>query len=177
MNKIGLLNSKIILFILFVFCFTTSIKAQQQEKSRFWNQVRFGGGLGLSFANGFFSGTIAPSAIYEFNNTIALGVGLNGTFNSQKNVYKSTILGGSLIGLINPLYELQLSAEFEQLHVSRKYNFNVNRSNETYWLPALFIGAGYRSGNVTLGIRYDLLYDKEKSIYPDSWAPFVRFYF
>ena len=34
----------------------------------FWNHVRFGGGIGLSFGDGFFSGTLAPSAIYQFNN-------------------------------------------------------------------------------------------------------------
>ena len=41
----------------------------------------------------------------------------------------------------------------------------------------LFIGAGYRSGNVTFGIRYDVLYDEKKSIYADAWVPFVRVFF
>ena len=31
--------------------------------------------------------------------------------------------------------------------------------------------------DVTFGIRYDVLYDSERSIYADPWAPFVRFYF
>jgi hypothetical protein len=92
-------------------------------------------------------------------------------------LYKSTILGGSLIGLFNPINEIQLSAEFEELHVNRRYDSYLNLKDDTYWSPALFVGAGYRSGNVTLGIRYDLLFDKNKSIYADAWAPFVRFYF
>jgi hypothetical protein len=125
----------------------------------------------------FFSATIAPSAIYEFNNHVALGIGLNGTINNLKRVYKSTILGGSLIGLFSPINEIQLSAEFEQLNVNRVYNVNTNFPNDNYWSPALFVGAGYRSGNVTFGIRYDLLYDENTSIYADPWAPFVRFYF
>ncbi|MFC4399394.1 alpha-ketoglutarate decarboxylase [Mariniflexile soesokkakense] len=148
----------------------------QQNNSDFWNSVRFGGGIGLSFGDGFFSGTLAPIAIYEINNQVAVGLGLNGTYNSQKNVYKSTILGASIISLFNPVDAIQLSAEFEELHVNRNYESYYNLPNDTYWSPALFIGAGYRSGNVTLGVRYDLLYDKGKSIYANAWAPFVRFY-
>ncbi len=64
--------------------------------SDFWNHVRFGGGIGLSFGDGFFSGTLAPSAIYEFNQQFALGLGLNDLiryqkFNSRQNL-KSCML-------------------------------------------------------------------------------------
>lgn len=173
-EKIMQLNKKMIVIFLLMASLAFS---QQKITSDFWKNVRFGGGIGLSFGDGFFSGTLAPSAIYEFNNYFGLGLGLNGTINNQKNVYKSTILGGSLIGLFNPINELQLSAEFEQLNVNRKYDTNLNLSKDNYWSPALFIGAGYRNGNVTFGIRYDILYDIEKSIYADPWAPFVRFYF
>ncbi|TDU43226.1 hypothetical protein BXY82_0635 [Gelidibacter sediminis] len=143
----------------------------------FWSSVRFGGGIGLSFGDGFFSGTLAPSAIYEFNDQFALGVGLNGTYNKQKDLYKSTVLGGSLIGLFNPLRAIQLSAEFEELNVSRNWDDRLGLTNDNYWYPALFLGAGFRAQNVAIGIRYDVLYDKNKSIYADAWAPFVRVYF
>ncbi|MFD1161685.1 alpha-ketoglutarate decarboxylase [Hwangdonia seohaensis] len=149
----------------------------QQQNHDFWQQVRFGGGIGLSFGDGYFSGTIAPSAVYEFDRNFAFGLGLNATFNNQKNVYKSTILGGSLIGFFNVINELQISGEFEQLNVNRTYNVNLNLDKDNYWVPALFIGAGYRNGQVTFGIRYDVLYDADKSIYANAWAPFVRFYF
>ena len=149
----------------------------QQNSNDFWKNVRFGGGLGLNFGDGFFSATIAPSGIYEFNNTFALGVGLNATFNNQKNVSKSTILGGSVIALVNVIQEIQLSTEFEQLNVDRNFNANLNIADDNYWVPALFLGIGYRSGNVTFGVRYDVLYDDEQSIYLDPWMPFVRFFF
>jgi len=55
--------------------------------NEFWQNVRFGGGIGLSFGDGFFSGTLAPSAIYEFNNQFALGIGLNGTYAKRKYIY------------------------------------------------------------------------------------------
>jgi len=145
--------------------------------NEFWQNVRFGGGIGLSFGDGFFSGTLAPSAIYEFNNQFALGIGLNGTYAKRKNLYKSSILGGSLIGLYSPIYELQFSAELEELNINRKFEDNLTLQDDSYWYTALFLGAGYRTGNITFGIRYDVLYDEDKSIYADPWIPFVRVYF
>ena len=145
--------------------------------SDFWNHVRFGGGIGLSFGDGFFSGTLAPSAIYQFNEQVALGLGLTGTYNSQKDFYKSSIFGASVVGLLNPIREIQLSAEFEELNVSRKWDSRTGFADENYWYPALFLGVGYNSGPVTFGIRFDVLYDRNKSIYSESWVPFVRVYF
>lgn len=167
------------LFLLFFIASVLSLKSlyAQQQNSNFWNQVRFGGGIGLSFGDGFFSGSLAPSAIYDISPYTSFGVGLSGTFNSQKDYYKSTILGGSLIGLFNPFRGVQISTEFEELHVTRNYDNRLNIKNDSYWLPALYLGAGYRAGNVTFGIRFDVLHDKTKSIYADAWAPFVRFYF
>jgi hypothetical protein len=175
--KLFLAKNKAIIVFFILFLSLVNQSKSQNYKSDFWEHVKYGGGIGLNFGDGFFSGTLAPNAVYEFNNYFSLGLGVNGTFNSQKDVYKSTILGGSLIGYFNPINEIQLSAEFEQLNVNRRYESSLNLSNDNYWIPALYFGAGYRNGNITFGIRYDVLYDKDKSIYSDAWAPFVRFYF
>lgn len=180
MKKSSILHKKNTVFLLLMCLFSVGLLAQQHEKSPasdFWNHVRFGGGIGLSFGDGFFSGTLAPSAIYQFNKQFALGVGLSGTYNSQKYFYKSTIIGGSIIGLYNPINELQISAEFEENNVSIDWDNRTGFANENYWYPALFIGAGYHSRNVTIGIKFDVLYDKSKSTYADPWMPFVRVYF
>ena len=170
---------KIFLIVLCLSAF--SVKAQNTtniaNNNEFWNHVHFGGSLGLSFGDNFFSGTLAPSVIYQFDNPFALGFSLNGTYNTQKNIYKSTIFGGSVIALFNPIYEIQLSAEFEELNVSRNWDSRTGIEDENYWYPALFLGIGYSSNNVTFGVRFDVLYDKYKSIYANSWAPFVRVYF
>jgi predicted porin len=80
--------------------------------------------------------------------------------------------------LFNPIPGLQVSTEFEQLHVSRDFDQQVvSNLDEDYWYPSLFLGLGYRSGSVTFGIRYDVLYDSDKSIQPEAWMPFVRFWF
>lgn len=167
-----------ITILVFVLLFLGSnLSNAQDTTNEFWKNVRFGGGLGLNLGNGFFSATVAPSAIYEFNDKFALGVGLNATFNNQKDVFKTTVLGGSAIGLYNVIQEIQLSAEFEQLNVSRRYDIRVNAQDTNYWSPAIFFGIGYRSGNATFGIRYNVLHDSSKSIYIDPWVPFVRFFF
>lgn len=172
---------KIALFLVMMCSFAFYSVAQnnsQKASNEFWENVRFGGGIGLSFGDGFFSGTLAPSAIYQFNEMIAAGVGLNGTYNKREDFYKSTILGGSILTLFNPIQEIQLSSEFEQLHVSRDFDQNfIGVNDDKYWYTALFLGAGYRTGNFTMGIRYDILYDDDKSIYADPWIPFVRVYF
>ncbi|MBT8258728.1 MAG: alpha-ketoglutarate decarboxylase [Bacteroidia bacterium] len=155
-----------------------SQQINQEKTSDFWQNVRFGGGIGLSFGDGFFSGTLAPSAIYEFNPFVATGVGLNLTYNKRENLYKSTILGGSLITLFTVIPQAQLSAEFEQLNVDRNFDAQyVSNEDDNYWYSALFLGAGYRTGNVIFGIRYDVLYDEDKSIYAEPWIPFVRVFF
>ena len=43
--------------------------------------------------------------------------------------------------------------------------------------PGLYLGAGFNTGPLTMGIRFDILYDSEKSIYGNPYNPFVRFYF
>ena len=149
----------------------------QNEHYKSSSPVRIGGGIGLSFGSGYFSGTLAPSAIYQFNEQFAMGLGLSGTYNSLKNRYTSTIIGGSVIALYNVIPEIQFSAEFEELNVTRKYEYDGLNSNENYWYPGLFLGLGFHSGNVAVGIRYDVLYNRQKSIYANAYVPFVRVYF
>ncbi len=174
-------NRKIALFTIIcclIFGLSYSQESSKKEKSEFWKHVRFGGGVGLNFGDGYFGGTLAPSGIYQFDNNFALGVGLSASYYKRKNLYKSTIFGGSVIGLFNPIREIQLSSEFEQLHVNRDFDQNfVGNQDTNYWYPALFLGAGYRTGNFTIGIRYDVLYDEDKSIYANPWMPFMRVYF
>lgn len=173
-------TSKIVLFTILLSFFFGISHAQRDsntQNSDFWDHVRFGGGIGFSFRGSDFSGTIAPSALYDVNQNISLGIGFSASVYNRKNYSKSTILGGSLIALFNPIRELQLSAEFENLHVNRKYEGVNTREDEKYWYPALFLGAGYRTGNLTFGMRYDVLYDRQDSIYSEAWIPFVRFYF
>ena len=170
-------HSLLKLILIFFFLLTNIVTSQNTSTFRstsFFDNVRFGGGVGLSFGNDFFSGTLAPFALYEINPYLMTGIGLNTTYSSFNNS-DIFVYGGSLMGIARPLEDLQFSAEFEQLRVNR--SFNDGALEENYWYPALFLGIGYTNGPVTIGIRYDVLYDEDKSIYANAYMPFVRVLF
>ena len=167
-------------FVILVALFSNFAVAQQQNyvidnSSNFWDKVQFGGGLGLGIGSGYTDISVMPSAIYNVNEIVAVGVGLQFGYLDSKNQYSSFIYGGSLVGLVNPIPQIQLSAELEQVRVNTDYD-KINYS-ENYWNTALYLGAGYRTGSVTIGARYDVLYDKDKSLYGSGFMPFVRVYF
>ncbi|MBK0369360.1 hypothetical protein [Flavobacterium agrisoli] len=142
----------------------------------FWDKVQFGGGLGLNFGSGYTDIAVSPSAIYNINPVVAVGASLLfGYVNTDS--YHSIYYGGSVIGLVNPIPQLQLSAELEQTRFNTDYNWDGGNFSDNYWNTALYLGAGFRTKNVTIGIRYDVLYDKNKSIYAEPYMPFVRVYF
>lgn len=140
----------------------------------FWSKVRYGGGIGLNVGNNFTNITLAPAAIYEFNNYFAMGAGLQGSYVRVRNLYDSYIYGGSLITLFTPIPELQLSAELEQVRVNLDF---FDGFKENFWNTGLFLGAGFRQGNVIAGLRYNVLHQNNRNIYAEAWMPFVRVFF
>lgn len=148
----------------------------QDKGSTFWRNVRFGGGLNISFGNGYFGGTIAPSAIYNFNPYFSMGPGLIFSYQSS-DFFDTYLYGGSWITLANPIPQIQLSAEIEQLRVNQELQLVSGTQSNDFWNTALFLGGGYRTGPVTIGVRYNVLFKENESVYAEAWAPFVRVYF
>lgn len=171
------LAPKSIFFSLLMLVAVSACSAQNSlAQNVFWSKVRFGGGIGLGISNGGFNTSISPSAIYQFNNQFASGI--SATFNYAKlGDSRRYAYGGSLLSLYNPLPYLQLSAELEQLRINQSISINGVDFKEDYWSPALFFGAGYGNRNVTVGIRYNVLFDDDRSIYLNAWMPFFRVYF
>lgn len=154
----------------------------RKVKSDFFERVQFGGGLGLSFGNNFTDVSIAPSGIYHFTEQVALGVGLQYNYVNSKDYYSSSSYGVNLIGLYTPIPQFQLSVELEQLRVNNTINvysggYYNGKFKDNFWNTGLFIGAGYRTSNVTVGIRYNVLYKTDNYVYSQAWMPFVRVYF
>jgi hypothetical protein len=167
--------------VIIILLFSKGLLAQQQSfipksNTDFWSSVQFGGGIGLAFGSGYTDISLAPSAIYNFNDYVALGLGAQYSYVNQKNYYDSHLYGASIIGFFNPIREIQLSAELEQLRVNVNPN-DPTLSSEQFWNTGLFLGAGYRSNNVTVGVRYNVLQDDNKRVYSDAFMPFVRVYF
>jgi hypothetical protein len=157
----------------------TKLEAQApyNEAYDFWDNVRFGGGLGLGFGNGYFNGSITPTAVYDFNRYVSAGTAINFSYVKERDFFESYVVGFSLMGLFNPIPEVQLSVEPQQSYVSRNYSSRTEFEDENYWVSALFLGAGFNAGNVTFGIQYDVLHDPNRSIFVDAWFPFVRVFF
>jgi hypothetical protein len=65
---------------------------------------------------------VAPGALYQFNEYVGVGLGLQYNYAHQDDVYKSSMYGGSVIGIFSPLPQIQLSAELEQLRVNVEYD-------------------------------------------------------
>lgn len=165
-------------FLLKILLLWSIVFAQRQPKNDFWENVRFGGGVGLSVGSGYTNIALAPSAIYQFNDIFAAGVGLQGSYvkvDDRDLKYKSYIYGGSLIGLANPIESVQLSVELEQLRVNQE--FTVLKVKDNFWNTALYLGAGYFAGNVTVGVRYNVLFRKDDLVYNEALMPFVRVFF
>jgi len=172
-----------LVFILFTVFFYENVIAQysqpQQSRNPFWEKVQFGGGLGMSFGSGYTDISIAPSAIYNVNQYLAVGLGLQGSYVSSKNYYSSGIYGVSFLTYINPIPEIQFSINLNESYVNNHYESYYGQPGYTdnFWNTALFLGAGYRTGNVTIGIAYNVLFDENDNVYGDALMPFVRAYF
>ncbi len=161
-----------IILLLFVLI-SYSISGQNDNNSNFWDNVRFGGGFGLGFGSNSTTIAISPSAIYEFNETFALGLTTSYLY-AKNHDLKSNVYGVGTIALYNPIDQFQLSAEFEQLFVNQKL---LGFEDNNFDYPALYLGAAYRVGSFSAGLRYDALYDNTKSIYTSAFSPIFRFYF
>ncbi|SDW00983.1 hypothetical protein [Flavobacterium degerlachei] len=178
-NQIKCVSKAVLVVITLLF--SNKLLAQDQRvnsrsNADFWDNVQFGGGIGLGFGSGYTDISLTPSAIYNFNEYVALGLGAQYSYVSQKNYYNSHLYGGSIIALFNPIREIQLSAELEELRVNINPN-DSSLSSEQFWNTGLFLGAGYRTANVTMGVRYNVLQDDSKNVYSDAFMPFVRVYF
>lgn len=158
--------------IFLVIILTSTIASFSQEKNDFWENVRFGGGITLAFNNQTTIG-VSPSAIYQFNNGFSLGAGATYMYskfeNSTRNLY-----GGSIISLYQiPATSFQISGEYEHLFANQSNNSTSTNFN----FPALYLGAAYNQGSFAIGLRYDLLFDKNKSVFASAFSPIVRFFF
>lgn len=170
-------------FTITILFFASLISFSQHSNEPFMNNVRFGGTFNLGFGNNYTTLGISPSGIYDFNQQFSAGLSLSYLY--SKGTYypisggsfeaSSTMFGGSIIALYNPINALQVSAEFEQMHV----NYKDDRLPESSdWIPAIYIGLAYNTGNFAFGMRYNVLFNSiNNSIYSSAFTPVFRVYF
>lgn len=172
----GIAKLLFVFIILIHFQFAAQEIAQTQAKSAFWQNVQIGGALGLGFGSGYTNIGIAPSAIYNINKYVGVGAGVQYSYLKENDFYTSQLYGGSLLALFNPIDPVQLSVEIEQLRANLSAENSFYSSND-FWNTGLFFGAGYRMNNVTIGGRYNVLFQEDKGVYGAAFIPFVRVFF
>ncbi|WP_276978560.1 hypothetical protein [Flavobacterium filum] len=177
MKSIKITHSICFISLFLISFFDGLAQSNPPKPSPFWSKVRYGGGLGLNIGNNFTDIFIAPSAIYDVNQYLSVGVGLQGSYIKQRNIFDSYLYGGSLIGLVNPTDFLQFSTEIEQLRVNTTYKNTFDSTKSNFWNTGVFLGAGYVNENVTIGVRYNILHNNKNNLYSEAWMPFVRVYF
>jgi len=158
---------------------TTQTVIVQKTKPIFQPFWSFGGNFGLAFWNGGTDILIAPKAYYHISPQFFTGLGISYLYSNSSSYYQnvnydysSNSFGGSVMIGYRPIQFLLFSAEYEGL--STNYSGYYKNS---YWNNAIYLGASFVTGPVSFGIRYDVLYDTNQSVYSSAWTPIIGFYF
>lgn len=167
-----------ILFCLLLFSFVSLSTAQTSNDSLpKEKKLKFGCGFGLNFVGGT-SLSLAPNLTYKVSEKISFGAGIQGSYNKIKNLQNTTTFGANLLGFYTPISNLQTQLEFAQLRVNTTTEANAVEVKNSYWDSALFVGAGYTiAKKITVGAKYNFLYDEDKSVYSSPIIPFVNIVF
>jgi hypothetical protein len=177
MKKQSFSIAKTMLFVLFI---SNALWAQTTtttpSPSEFWKKVQFGGGVTLNVGNNYSTFGVAPSMLYNVNEYISTGAGLQVSYTSGPN-FSAMMYGISATALANPVENIQLSVDLEELKVDRTNKSITPNYKDTIWNTALFLGAGYRTGSITAGVKYNVLHKAGNNIYNEAFLPFVRVYF
>ena len=132
----------------------TEKKASTAAKTRWQDNLVFGGNLGGSFGNpSYFQ--LNPMVGYRTTQWWINGIGLNYTYFST-NAYRENIYGASVWTRATVFKTLFAHSEFEILKRSAFDGFG-NTAEAT--VPVWLVGAGYNSGGSRLGLSAMIMYD------------------
>lgn len=181
MKLFQLHSQAVILSVLLFFCGiamaqTTQIEVidstAQKEK-----RVKFGVGFGLGFVGGT-NISLSPNVTYLLSDKIAVGAGIQGSYTAIKNLQNTTTFGGNVLAQYTPIKMLSTLIEFAELNVTTKTETPEGEVKNTYWDAALFLGAGLNiTDKISIGAKYNVLYDSDESVYTSPILPFVTITF
>lgn len=138
-------------------------------------RLKFGMGFGFNFVGGT-NISLSPNLTYRVSDKISVGAGLMFNYMGIKDLQKTTTYGANVLAFYTPVNKLLTTLEFAQLHVNRK--MILNNLEDEFWDSPLFVGAGYQiTPKIAAGAKYNLLYNKDKSIYTSPVVPFVNISF
>jgi hypothetical protein len=154
---------------------------EDSEGGIFWDNVRFGGNIGLQFGNPT-NILLSPSMAYVpqsdfLDNKLMIGIGITYLYSRVKYAdinYSSNVYGGRLFGRYLIIDNIFAHTEFESLNAPNYVKISNNRT----WVNSFFVGGGYqqsignRSG-FSITVLYNLAWTPTNIIYSSPWN--IRF--
>jgi long-subunit fatty acid transport protein len=139
------------------------------------NRLKFGLGFGVNFVGGT-NLSLSPNLTYPVTKSFSIGGGLQFNYAGLKNIQKTITYGANALIYYTPVRQLLTTLEFSELHVNQ--NLLIANTKNEFWESALFIGAGIQiTPKISLGAKYNVLYDKNKSVYSSPVVPFINISF
>ncbi|MBC7000042.1 hypothetical protein [Cytophaga sp. FL35] len=140
-------------------------------------KLTFGCGFGLSFVGGTNIG-LSPNLMYAVSDKVSFGAGLQGNYTAIKDVQSTTTFGINLLTQYSPVKKLITLVEFAELNVNTKQETLNGDIKDSFWESILFVGAGLNVTNkIALGVKYNVLYKEDESVYTSPIIPFVNITF
>lgn len=156
-------------------------KLENINKPDFWENVRFGGNLGLQFGNPTYV-LLSPSIAYIppaeiLDEKLMLGLGVTYIYSKVKYAdvqYVSNIYGGRVFARYLVTDNLFAYTEYESLNAPNYLNDNSQRT----WVNSFFVGGGYLQniggrGGFSVTVLYNLAWTPNNLIYSSPWN--IRF--
>ena len=174
---------KVIVLLLFPFCFHAQAQDQQENKevvkTGFQKQRLFtGGSANVGFSNGATMLGITPQLGYSFTNWLDAGITFNLNYVSQRDyattdkIRQTTYGPGAFVRLF-PVNFLFATAQYEYNMIHQKYissGFPTQKTSVN--ANSLLLGAGYAGGRERGGNTYyyfSIMWD----VYGDTYSPYV----
>ncbi|MEH6747798.1 MAG: hypothetical protein V7670_13260 [Maribacter arcticus] len=84
----------------------------------------------------------------------------------------------NVIGEYNLSRKITTLLEFAELKVNTKRETPTGEVENDFWKSALLVGACYNFSNkISIGAKYNVLYDSDESVYSSSIIPFINITF
>lgn len=152
-----------------------SLATVNKKDSTLKNRLKFGLGFGVNFVGGT-NLSLSPNLTYLLTKNFSIGGGLQFNYAGLKGIQKTTTYGANALVYFTPVRQLLTTLEFSELHVNR--NALITNTKNEFWESALFIGGGIQiTPKFSLGAKYNVLYNKNESVYSSPVVPFINISF
>lgn len=146
-------------------------EAQETNTSKFdKNKLIYGGDIGFSFSNTYWSVGASPQIGYKFFNQFHAGAGLGYRYGQSRNDYYDYTENGAsfnLFGNYYPWKSIILSIKPEIMYTWYKSEYEGYKYSTDKFIPTVVVGFGLHLKPIILQLNYELI-QNEYSPYSNS---------